>query len=71
MLAVVVAGWHVYPVRPDSHGADAPSTGRESLFRTLPSPTLGTGFDIHFRVVKDGTLEPVLESGCYRFVASL
>jgi hypothetical protein len=31
----------------------------------------GDAFDIHFRVVQEGTTVPVLESDCYRFVVRL
>jgi hypothetical protein len=49
---------------------DASGTGRESLFRALPSILLGTASDIHFRVVETATLAPVLQSACYRYVVS-
>jgi hypothetical protein len=28
----------------------------------------GTAFDIHFRVVRAGTLDVALQSECYRFI---
>jgi len=57
-------------LQPQSITTDASGTGREALFRTLPSNLLGSAFDIHFRVIENATLAAVLESGCYRFVAS-
>jgi len=45
------------------------STGSAALSRNLPS-SVGTTFDIHFRVVDAGTKAPVLESGCYQFTVS-
>lgn len=49
------------PITTDDRG-----TGRESLWRTVPSPA-GSRFDIHFRVIDVTTNEPVLESECYEF----
>jgi len=49
---------------------DASGTGRESLFRALPSILLGTASDIHFRIVETATVTPVLHSGCHRYVVS-
>lgn len=48
---------------------DEAGTGRELLWRTLPSPP-GSRFDIHFRVIDAATSEPVLESACYEFAVS-
>ena len=42
-------------------------TGREELFRSLATLSAGMQFDIHFRIVDAATLDPVLQSGCYRF----
>lgn len=47
---------------------DDRGTGRADLWRTLATP--GNSFDIHFRVVIDGTTTVVLQSECYRFVVS-
>ncbi len=58
-------------LQPQSITTDASGTGRESLFRVLPSSLLGTAFDIHFRIVEASTQTPVLQSACYRFVTSL
>jgi hypothetical protein len=49
---------------------DDRGTGSAALFRNLPA-SVGTSFDIHFRVVDAGTLTPMLESGCYQFTVSL
>jgi hypothetical protein len=51
---------------------DDKGTGTASLSRNvgaLAQP--GDAFDIHFRVVQEGTTVPVLESDCYRFVVRL
>jgi hypothetical protein len=48
---------------------DEAGTGRELLWRTLPSLP-GSRFDIHFRVIDAATSEPVLESACYEFAVS-
>jgi hypothetical protein len=48
---------------------DDRGTGSAALSRNLPS-SVGTTFDIHFRVVDVGTKAPVLESGCYQFTVS-
>ena len=52
------------PITTDERG-----TGRELLWRTVPSPP-GSRFDIHFRVIDAATSEPVLESACYEFAVS-
>jgi len=49
---------------------DERGTGVAALSRTLPS-AVGTTFDIHFHVIDEGTLAPVLESACYEFTVSL
>jgi hypothetical protein len=46
---------------------DDRGTGREALFRSLAAVPAGMQFDIHFQVIDPGTLDPVLQSGCYRF----
>jgi hypothetical protein len=52
------------PITTDERG-----TGRELLWRTVPSPP-GSRFDIHFRVIDAATSEPALESACYEFTVS-
>jgi hypothetical protein len=47
---------------------DATGTGRADLWRDLSAFTPGVAFDIHFRVIENGTARVALESGCYRFV---
>jgi len=46
---------------------DDRGTGRAALWRAVTSP-IGAKFDVHFRVIKDGTSVVVLESDCYQFV---
>jgi hypothetical protein len=48
---------------------DEGGTGRAELFRALPPTLLHQEFDIHFRVVPQGTTNVVLQSSCYRFIA--
>ena len=48
---------------------DDNGTGRAPLWRALAAATLGTEFDIHFRVI-DAAGTVVLESACYQFVVS-
>ena len=48
---------------------DDRGTGRAALWRVVTSP-IGTAFDVHFRVIADGTGTVVLESACYQFVIS-
>lgn len=48
---------------------DATGRGREELFRTVAALP-GTEFDIHFRVIEEGTLAVVLTSKCYQFTIS-
>jgi len=52
-------------------GTDERGTGRADLFRALPPISLGTEFDIHFRVIDVATSAVVLESDCYQFTVSL
>ena len=54
---------------PQSITTDDRGTGRELLWRTVPSPP-GSRFDIHFRVIDASTAEAVLESACYEFSVS-
>ncbi len=49
---------------------DETGTGRADLFRNLAQITLGTRFDIHFRVIDAATSAVVLESACYQFTVS-
>ena len=58
-------------VQPQSIATDAGGTGRAELFRDLSAVSLGTEFDIHFRVIDAVTQAVVLESGCYQFRVSL
>ena len=55
---------------PDSIVTDDRGTGRASLWRNLGAFSVGAAFDIHFRVIEDGTSPTVvpLQSDCYRFV---
>ena len=47
---------------------DGEGTGRAALWRDLSSLAPGTAFDIHFRVIQNGTVLVALQSDCYRFV---
>lgn len=47
---------------------DDSGSGRASLWRDLSSLAPGTAFDIHFRVIQNGTTNVPLHSDCYRFV---
>jgi len=47
---------------------DGEGTGRASLWRDLSLLAPGTAFDIHFRVIQNGTALVALQSDCYRFV---
>ena len=49
---------------------DERGTGRAALFRALPGALVDQAFDIHFRVVPEGMTTPVLQSDCYRFIAT-
>jgi len=49
---------------------DASGTGRAELYRDLGAFPAGTRFDIHFRIIEDGSGSVVLQSGCYEFVIS-
>jgi hypothetical protein len=55
---------------PQAIATDENGTGRENLFRNLPS-AVGSQFDIHFRVIDAATMAVVLESGCYQFTVSM
>jgi len=54
---------------PQAITTDDRGTGRESLFRNLTT-AVGSAFDIHFRVIEQGTGAIVLESACYQFVVT-
>jgi hypothetical protein len=54
---------------PQAITTDERGTGRELLWRTVPSSP-GSRFDIHFRVIDAATSEPVLQSACYQFSVS-
>jgi hypothetical protein len=49
---------------------DETGTGRASLFRDLATISLGTQFDIQFRVLDPVTSVVVLESSCYQYTVS-
>jgi hypothetical protein len=53
---------------PEPIVTDERGTGRASLWRDLSFLPSGTPFDIHFRVVRQGTTDVALQSDCYRFV---
>ena len=57
---------------PQAIVTDASGTAREELFRAIPLNVFpaGSEFDIHFRLIRDGTSE-VLQSECYQFIISL
>ncbi len=55
---------------PASIVTDETGTGRADLFRDLGGLTLGTRFDIHFRVIDRVTSAVVLDSACYQFTVS-
>jgi hypothetical protein len=48
---------------------DATGTGREDLWRAVPS-TPGATFDIHFQVIEDSSGAVVLQSDCYQYTIS-
>jgi len=56
--------------QPQSIMTDAKGTGREKLFRDLGAFAVGSRFDIHFRVVEEGSGAVVLTSQCYQFAIS-
>jgi hypothetical protein len=55
---------------PEAIATDGTGTGRADLFRNLAAFSLGTRFDIHFRVIDAVTGAVVLESACYQFTVS-
>jgi hypothetical protein len=56
--------------QPQSITTDATGTGREQLFRDLGAFAVGSRFDIHFRVIEEGSGAVVLTSQCYQFIIS-
>ena len=56
--------------QPQSITTDAKGTGREELFRSVAAFPVGSEFDIHFRVVREGSSAVVLTSQCYQFTIS-
>jgi hypothetical protein len=55
---------------PQTITTDASGAGREELSRSVSAFPVGSTFDIHFQVIKEGTAEVVLQSGCYQFTIS-
>lgn len=53
--------------QPQSITTDATGTGQEELFRSLGAFPVGSTFDIHFRVIEEGSGAVVLTSQCYTF----
>src|SRR5213596_660905 len=58
-------------LQPQAITTDASGTRREQLFRNLAAFPVGSGFDIHFRVIDAATGAVVLKSDCYQFTISL
>jgi hypothetical protein len=58
-------------LQPQSITTDANGTGREGLFRSVAAFPVGSEFDIHFRVIHEGSSAVVLTSECYQFTISL
>lgn len=56
--------------QPQSITTDANGTGREELFRSVAAFPVGSEFDIHFRVIREGGSVAVLTSQCYQFTIS-
>ena len=56
--------------QPQSITTDGTGTGREELFRDLGAFAPGLRFDIHFRVIEEGSGAVVLTSQCYVFTIS-
>ena len=55
---------------PQAIVTDERGTGQAALWRAVP-PLPGSSFDIHFRVIEDGSGATVLQSGCYEYTISL
>ena len=49
---------------------DDRGTGEADLFRSVAAFPVGSSFDIHFRLMKVGAVEPALTSDCYRYTIS-
>lgn len=47
---------------------DDTGTARAALWRDLSAVAPGSAFDIHFRLIENGTNNVALQSDCYRFV---
>ena len=56
--------------QPQSITTDETGTGREKLFRDLGAFSVGSEFDIHFRVIEQASGAVVLTSPCYQFTIS-
>ncbi len=56
-------------LQPQSITTDQTGKGRERLFRSVAAFP-GSEFDIHFRVIEEGTSAVVLTSKCYQFTIS-
>jgi len=41
--------------------------GEAELFRSVSAIPVGSTFDIHFQIIKEGTLDVVLSSDCYQY----
>lgn len=57
-------------LQPQAIITDDTGTGREQLFRSVAAFTVGTEFDIHFRVLEEATSAVALTSQCYQFTIS-
>ena len=57
-------------LQPQSITTDGNGTGREELFRSVAAFPVGSEFDIHFRVIHEGSSAVVLTSECYQFTIS-
>lgn len=57
-------------LQPQAITTDARGTGREALFRSVAAFPVGSEFDIHFRVIHEGSSAVVLTSECYQFTIS-
>ena len=52
---------------PQAITTDARGKGREQLFRVFSAASVGSTFDIHFRVIRQDNSMVVLTSKCYQF----
>lgn len=55
---------------PQAITTDDRGAGEEQLFRDVSAFSVGTTFDIHFRVIAQATSAVVLTSDCYQFTIS-